>query len=68
MKVVLELRNTPKIGDILVCEKDGIKSVSKSIFLGELIKEVRELHIALDNADKTIQELSKEIRILKGEE
>ena len=68
MNVVLELKNTPKLGDILVCDKDGIKSISKVAFLGDLLKEIKELHIALENADKSINELNKEIRILKGEE
>ena len=53
MKVVLELTNVPNKGDILICDENGVKSVSKSIFLSELTRECLNL--------------KEEIRLLKEE-
>lgn len=67
MKLVLELKNKPRDGDILIFDKDGFKSVSKSVFLSELLKDIKELKIALNNADNSINKLNNEIKYLKGE-
>lgn len=63
MKVVLELKNAPRVGDILICDKDGVKSVSKNIFLSEVNKKLLEI----DELKAEIAGLKEEIKYLKGE-
>lgn len=62
MNIVLELKNKPKDGDILVYDKDGFKSISKSVFLSELSKEIKELQ----KLKKEIKEMKDSINILRG--
>lgn len=46
--------------------KELVKKTQKT--LERKAKEDRELKLTLDNTDKAIQELVREIRVLKGEE
>jgi hypothetical protein len=68
MKFVLELKNKPRKDDILVFNGESFECVSKQSLIKKLELNICDMDISLKNIDFTLEELSKEIRLLKGEE
>ena len=49
MKIVLELKNKPITGDILIFEKDGFKCIGGKTFLKNLNDDINRIDKLIDN-------------------
>lgn len=68
MKLVLELKNKPKKGDVLVFDGKNFECVSSESFLRGLNSELRLLKNRVIILTDDVNGLKEEIKILKGEE
>ena len=67
MKIVLELKNKPEKGDILVFDGEKFEAINWNLMVSQLVAKNNELNLAINNIDKTLNELNNEIKYLKGE-
>ena len=54
-KLVLELKNMPKKGDIMIFDGDNFKCVSKESFLSELNSKINNLDTHINNLEKELK-------------
>ena len=67
MKLVLELKNNPEQGDILVFNGTKFECISKNKFLEELITDIYNLNVSVGNINETLTNLDGRLRIQEGE-
>lgn len=68
MKIVLEIKNKPVKGDILVMEDiDTAKCISKISFLKDVSSSITDLNCEINRLKERISILENEVTVLKGE-
>ena len=67
-KIVLELNNMPRDGDILIFNEEGYDNTNLEDILMPYAKNIKMLHEQIAELEESIEELRQEIRLLKGED
>lgn len=68
MKVMLDIKNSPVKGDILIFNGVQFECVSKELFLQKLKGDIFRMTDEITALNNEIKELKHEVNVLKGEE
>jgi hypothetical protein len=68
MKILIDMKNTPKKNDILVFDGKVFECVNKDVILKDLITKNFLLEERVKILEQENEVVNREIRILKGEE
>lgn len=69
MKIVIELKNTPKKGDVLVfLDAENVECISQNKFFKTLTNRIKSVENSVSALDERVTALEEDVSVLKGED